>query len=99
MSTFEERLRARVENLIAETMDDCASEVRKAITPKAILVEPTFEDRAYYLDESCGLLLRYWADEDGFEFFQPSSGVQPRGEFSHRCCLARLQPDHSSSST
>lgn len=35
MSTFEERQRARVNALLAETMDDVASEMRKAVTPPA----------------------------------------------------------------
>lgn len=34
MSAFEERLRERINNLISETMDDVASEIRKAVTPK-----------------------------------------------------------------
>lgn len=34
MTTFEERLRARIQSLIDETMQDVASEVRKAVVPK-----------------------------------------------------------------
>jgi hypothetical protein len=40
VSTFEERLRARINTLITETMDDAASEARKAVTPPA-----SFADR------------------------------------------------------
>lgn len=82
MSTFEERQRARVNALLAETMDDVASEMRKAVTPPATSDEWKYA-RVYAAADAYAAEARTLTDLPGGYRPRDVMPVGVRQEFDH----------------